>query len=68
MKALKAIALILVIIGGLNWGLVGLLELDLVEAIFGEMSGISRAVYIIVGLAAIVLAVSSFSKPKPQQA
>lgn len=64
MKALKIIALILVIIGGLNWGLVGLVDFDLVAAIFGEMSAISRIVYSLVGLAAIVLAVVSFGKTK----
>ena len=66
MKALKIIALVLVIIGGLNWGLVGLLDFDLVATIFGEMSAISRIVYVLVGLAAIVLAVVSFVKPKVQ--
>lgn len=47
------IALILVIVGGLNWGLVGLMNLDLVAAIFGEGSALSRIVYILVGLAAL---------------
>jgi uncharacterized protein len=47
------IALILVIIGGLNWGLVGLLDFNLVDAIFGAGSTLSRIVYIIVGLAAL---------------
>ena len=66
MKALKIISLVLVIIGGLNWGLVGLLDFDLVATIFGEMSAISRTVYVLVGLAAIVLALVSFAKPKGQ--
>lgn len=52
-----AISLILLIIGGLNWGLVGLADFDLVAAIFGEGSMLSRIVYIIVGIAAIVTAV-----------
>lgn len=52
-----AISLILLIIGGLNWGLVGLADFDLVAAIFGEGSMLSRIVYIIVGIAAIVAAV-----------
>jgi len=47
------IALVLVIIGGLNWGLIGLLDFDLVATIFGEMTTLSRVVYSIVGLAAI---------------
>lgn len=53
------ITLILVIVGGLNWGLVGLFKFDLVAAIFGEMGIISRIVYILVGLSAIYLVVVS---------
>ena len=49
------IALILVIVGGLNWGLVGIFSFDLVGAIFGPMSIISRIVYTLVGLSAIYL-------------
>ncbi len=53
LNALDIIALLLVIVGGLNWGLVGLLNFDLVAAIFGDMSAISRVVYTLVGLAAL---------------
>ena len=54
------LALILVIVGGLNWALVGLFSFDLVAAIFGDMSAISRVVYTLVGLSAVyLLAVSS---------
>lgn len=56
-STLGAISLVLLIIGGLNWGLVGLADFDLVAAIFGEGSLLSRIVYILVGLAAIVAAV-----------
>ncbi|MFA5460337.1 MAG: DUF378 domain-containing protein, partial [Candidatus Paceibacterota bacterium] len=56
MKSLKNIALILVIIGGLNWGLIGLLGFDLVAAIFGAMSLLSKIVYILVGLSAVYVA------------
>ncbi|AYK14878.1 MAG: DUF378 domain-containing protein [Methanosarcina flavescens] len=49
------IALILVIIGGLNWGLVGLLDFNLVDAIFGAGSTLSRIIYILVGLAALYM-------------
>ena len=66
MKVLKIVTLVLVIVGGLNWGLVGLLNFDLVAAIFGDMSAISRVVYILVGLSAVYLAVVSFMKPKGQ--
>ncbi|PIT94371.1 DUF378 domain-containing protein [Candidatus Falkowbacteria bacterium CG10_big_fil_rev_8_21_14_0_10_39_9] len=53
------IALILVIVGGLNWALVGLLNFDLVATIFGAMSMLARIVYTLVGLAAIYLLVSA---------
>ena len=49
MKPLNITTLLLVIVGGLNWGLVGLLEFDLVAAIFGAGSALSRIVYILVG-------------------
>jgi len=64
MKAIKLIALILVIIGGLNWGLVGLFDFDLVATIFGDMSTISRVVYTLVGISAVVLAVVELSGKK----
>jgi len=49
------LALILVIVGGLNWGLVGLFNYNLVDAIFGVGSTLSRIIYIIVGLAALYM-------------
>lgn len=55
LKALDWIALILIVVGGLNWGLVGAFKFDLVAAIFGELSAISRIVYILVGLSAIYM-------------
>lgn len=55
MGVVDKIALWLLIIGGLNWGLVGLFEFDLVAAIFGPLSLLSRIVYILVGLSAIWL-------------
>ena len=61
MKTLKIISIILVIVGGLNWGLVGLFNFDLVAAIFGDMSSLSIIVYTLVGLAAIYVAVISKS-------
>ena len=53
MKALNAIVLVLVIVGGLNWGLVGLFDFNLVAAIFGVDSFLSNLVYVLVGLAAL---------------
>lgn len=49
------IAYVLAIIGGLNWGLIGAFNFDLVAAIFGEMSTLSRIVYVLVGLSALYL-------------
>jgi uncharacterized membrane protein YuzA (DUF378 family) len=59
LNVLDWITLILVIVGGLNWGLVGFFKFDLVAAIFGVMGIISRIVYILVGLSAIYLAIVS---------
>lgn len=53
MNGLDWLALILLIIGGLNWGLVGAFSVDLVATIFGEGTLLSRIIYILVGLAAI---------------
>ena len=53
MKVLNLTTLILVIIGGLSWGLMGIASFDLVAAIFGDGSLLTRAIYVIVGLSAL---------------
>ena len=53
MRLINQITLLLVIIGGINWGLVGLANFDLVAALFGEMSPLSRIVYLLVGISAL---------------
>ena len=53
MRAVNVTTLILLIVGGLNWGLVGAFDFNLVSALFGEMSALSRIVYVLVGLAAV---------------
>lgn len=53
MRIVNTATLVLLIVGGLNWGLVGLLGLDLVAALFGEMSALSRIVYTLVGASAL---------------
>lgn len=58
LKILNTIAIILVVVGGLNWGLVGAFDFNLVSAILGE-GGIANIVYILVGLSAILVAVNS---------
>ena len=55
MKLLNYIALTIAIVGAVNWGLIGVLNFDLVAFIFGEMSWLSRVVYTLVGLAGIYL-------------
>ncbi|MBP3820575.1 DUF378 domain-containing protein [bacterium] len=55
MRILRIIAYILVIIGAINWGLIGFFGFDLVASIFGEMSLISRIVYALVGLSGLYL-------------
>lgn len=53
MKTVDIVAAVLLVIGGLNWGLIGIFSFNLVAAIFGEMSFLSRLVYILVGVSAL---------------
>lgn len=53
MKIIDKIALILVIIGAINWGLVGIFNFNLVDTIFGAMSIISRIIYTLVGISGL---------------
>jgi uncharacterized protein len=67
MKILNALTLALLIVGGLNWGLIGLFSFDLVAAIFGAGSVLARIVYVVVGLSAawqIMPLVSSLGSPE----
>lgn len=58
MKTLDVIAAVLLVVGGLNWGLVGFFQFDLVATIFGGQGAIiSRAVYALVGLSAVYQAI-----------
>lgn len=54
MKVLYYIALTLVIIGAINWLLIGLFNFDLVATIFGTMSVMSRIIYVLVGIAGLI--------------
>jgi len=65
MSAVDWIAMALLIIGGLNWGLVGLFNMDLVATLFGEGSLLSRVVYGLVGLSALysIYTASKMSRP-----
>lgn len=53
LKALHMVAVILLIVGGLNWGLVGLFDFNLVDAVLGSWAWLERLVYILVGLSAV---------------
>jgi len=64
LSAIDYISLILVAVGGLNWGLVGAFNFNLVATIFGDMSSISRIVYVLVGLSAIYVAVNIMNLAK----
>lgn len=53
MKVIDTIALLLVIIGAINWGLIGIFNFNLVDTIFGVMSALSRIIYTLVGISGI---------------
>jgi uncharacterized membrane protein YuzA (DUF378 family) len=53
LKTVDYIALCLVIIGAINWGLIGFLGFDLVRVIFGDMTWVSRVIYAVVGIAGL---------------
>ena len=53
MKVIDKIALVLIVIGAINWGLIGFFNFNLVAAIFGDMTVISRIVYGLVGLSGL---------------
>lgn len=53
MKVIDKIALVLIIIGAINWGLIGIFHFNLVEAIFGDMTILSRIIYGLVGVSGL---------------
>jgi uncharacterized membrane protein YuzA (DUF378 family) len=54
METLQKACLVVTIIGAINWGLIGLLDFDLVAYLFGEMSMLSRTIYTLVGITGLV--------------
>lgn len=72
MGTTRTIAMVLVIVGALNWLLVGLFGFDLVAAItgntFGEKNALSSIIYVLVGIAGIVLIPTAFAEPRPRTA
>jgi uncharacterized membrane protein YuzA (DUF378 family) len=59
------LALVLVVVGGLNWGLIGAFDFNLVDSIFGEGSALSRIVYTLVGLSAVYLVYTATKVARP---
>ena len=65
MDLFRKICLVLLIIGGLNWGLVGVLQFDLVAFLFGSSASLlSRIVYTVIGVSALVSVTSLFMDEK----
>jgi len=64
LNAVLWIALVLLVVGGLNWGLVGLFNFDLVATIFGAMSVLARIVYVVVGISAVVVIIAAATAGK----
>ena len=62
MKIIDKIALILVVIGAINWGLIGIFKFNLVDTIFGTMSIISRIIYTLVGISGVWLIKNIFTE------
>lgn len=58
MNILKTVAYILTIMGALNWGLIGIFGFNLVAAIFGDMTVLARIIYALVGMSAVVTALT----------
>lgn len=66
MKTIQLVALVLVVVGAVNWGLVGLAQFDLVAALFGGAdAALARLVYTLVGLAGVVLAATTAMSGSP---
>lgn len=63
MRGLDVTALILVIIGAINWGLIGLFSFDLVATLFGNMATFTRIVYVLVGIAGLY-SISFFARDR----
>ena len=63
MKILDSAALILIIVGAINWGLIGFFQFDLVATLFGDMTAFSRIVYALIGIAGLY-SLSFFAKDR----
>ncbi|MFA6416266.1 MAG: DUF378 domain-containing protein [Candidatus Paceibacterota bacterium] len=59
------VAIILSVVGAVNWGLVGVFNFDLVSSLFGVMTSLSRIIYVLVGLSGLYLIVTAMKVSKP---
>ena len=64
MKALHMAAFVLLVVGGLNWGLVGLMKFNLVSALVGAGSSLEMLVYILVGVSAVYIGLTHMNDCK----
>lgn len=64
MKMLHGVAFLLTVVGALNWGLVGLLDFNLVNAVLGSMPTVEMVVYVLVGLSAVYILLTHFKDCK----
>lgn len=64
MKVLHGVTFLLTVVGALNWGLVGLLDFNLVNAVLGSMPTVEVIVYVLVGLSAVYILLTHFKDCK----
>lgn len=64
MKTLHTVAFVLLVVGGLNWGLVGLFNYDLVSGVLGEGSALTQLVFVLVGVSAVWIGFTHSGKAK----
>jgi len=62
-KGIYTTALVLIVIGGINWGLVGFFDYNLVDSLFGAGSALARIIYALVGLSALYVGAMAMMKP-----
>lgn len=65
MKALDYTVLTIILIGAINWGLIGFFDFDLVSSVFGQMSMLTRIIYGLVGIGGLY-AISYYGRMKPE--
>lgn len=60
MKLIPTIAFVLLLVGGLNWGLYGLFQFDLVAKLFGSIPWLATTTYVLIGVSALIVAFKKF--------